>query len=84
MSVLSPLEKTGDPMELELGTHGIYVQKGRRTGCFLPQVATETGWSKEEFLQRCCSGKAGLSPDAWKDPDTDVYLFTAEVIGENG
>ncbi|MFW5982651.1 MAG: AmmeMemoRadiSam system protein A [Candidatus Brocadiia bacterium] len=84
ISVLSPLEKTDDPMELELGTHGIYVQKGRRTGCFLPQVATETGWSKEEFLQRCCSGKAGLSPDAWKDPDTDVYLFTAEVIGENG
>ena len=82
ISVLSPLEKTDDPLELELGTHGIYIKRGGSTGCFLPQVATETGWSKEQFLQNCCAGKAGLSPSAWKDKDTEVYLFTAEVFGE--
>jgi AmmeMemoRadiSam system protein A len=82
VSVLSPLERTDDPMSLELGKHGIYVKRGMRSGCFLPQVATETGWSAEEFLAQCCAGKAGLPPDAWRDPATEVYLFTAEIIEE--
>ena len=81
ISVLSPLERTDDPMSLRLGVDGIYIKKGRASGCFLPQVATETGWSKKEFLSYCCSHKAGLADDAWKDPDTDVYLFSAEVFG---
>ncbi|MBN2582097.1 MAG: AmmeMemoRadiSam system protein A [Planctomycetes bacterium] len=83
ISVLSPLKRTSDPLSLELGKHGIYVRKGYRAGCFLPQVATETGWSKEEFLSQCCGGKAGLAPDAWRDPATEVYLFTAEIIEED-
>jgi len=81
ISVLSPLKRTDDPLALELGTHGIYVKRGYASGCFLPQVATETGWGKEQFLSYCCSHKAGLPPDAWRDPDTEVYLFTAEVFG---
>ena len=81
ISVLSPLELTDDPLSLRLGVDGIYIKKGHASGCFLPQVATETGWSKEEFLAYCCSHKAGLPEDAWKDPDTDVYLFSAEVFG---
>ncbi|MBM4079923.1 MAG: AmmeMemoRadiSam system protein A [Planctomycetes bacterium] len=83
ISVLSPMQRVDDPLKLELGKHGIYIRRGSRTGCFLPQVATETGWSKEEFLSRCCGGKAGLPPDAWRDPGTEVYLFTAEVFGEH-
>jgi len=81
ISVLSPLQKTSEPLSLQLGVDGIYIKKGHVSGCFLPQVATETGWSKEEFLSYCCSHKAGLAPDAWKDPDTEVYLFTADVFG---
>lgn len=81
ISVLSPLQRTDDPLSLRLGVDGIYIRKGRTSGCFLPQVATETGWSKEEFLSYCCSHKAGLAPDAWKDPQTEVNLFTAEVFG---
>jgi AmmeMemoRadiSam system protein A len=81
ISVLSPLTKTDDPLSLKLGVDGIYIKRGRTSGCFLPQVATETGWSKEEFLSYCCSHKAGLSPDAWKDQKTEVYLFSAEVFG---
>ena len=81
ISVLSPLEPTDDPLSLELGTHGIYIRQGSFSGCFLPQVATETGWSREQFLSYCCSHKAGLAPDAWRDPETQVYLFTAEVFG---
>ncbi|MEW6357977.1 MAG: AmmeMemoRadiSam system protein A [Planctomycetota bacterium] len=82
ISVLSPLERTDDPLSIELGTHGIYIRRGGRGGCFLPQVATETGWTKEEFLSHCCSGKAGLPADAWKDPATEVLTFTAHIISE--
>jgi len=81
ISVLSPLQRTSEPLNLQLGVDGIYIKKGRASGCFLPQVATETGWSKEEFLSNCCSHKAGLEPDAWKDPETEVYLFTADIFG---
>jgi len=82
ISVLSPLERIANPLDIELGVHGIYIRRGTAAGCFLPQVATETGWSKEEFLSYCCGHKAGLSPDAWKAPDTIVEVFTAEVFGE--
>ncbi|MHC4511527.1 MAG: AmmeMemoRadiSam system protein A, partial [Planctomycetota bacterium] len=75
ISVLSTLQRTDDPLSLRLGIDGIYIKRGRASGCFLPQVATETGWDKEEFLSYCCAHKAGLAPDAWKDPETEVYLF---------
>jgi AmmeMemoRadiSam system protein A len=81
ISVLSPLQRTDDPLSLELGKHGIYVKRGTASGCFLPQVAAETGWTAEQFLSYCCAHKAGLAADAWKDPGTEVYLFTAEVFG---
>jgi AmmeMemoRadiSam system protein A len=81
ISVLSPLQRTDNPLGLRLGVDGIYIKRGRASGCFLPQVATETGWSKEEFLSYCCAHKAGIAPDAWRQPGTEVYLFSAEVFG---
>ena len=78
VSVLSPLTETAEPEKLELGKHGIYIVHGPRSGCFLPEVATDQGWSVEEFLTHCCAGKAGLAPDAWRDPQAKVYLFTSE------
>jgi len=82
ISVLSPMEKITDPAKIKLGTHGVLIRRGFQSGVFLPQVATETGWSKEEFLAQLCTQKAGLSPDAYKDPGTEVYIFTAEVFSE--
>ena len=84
ISVLSPLEKTDAPLSLELGVHGIYVKRGFMSGTYLPQVATEHNMSKEEFLSSCCAHKAGLPPDAWKDPATEVYLYTAQIFRERG
>ena len=81
ISVLSELKRTDDPLSLRLGIDGIYIKQGYSSGCFLPQVATETGWNKEEFLSYCCGHKAGLKEDAWKDPKTEVYLFTADIFG---
>ncbi len=82
ISVLSPLEKIDNPDDIKLGVHGVLVRSGYRSGVFLPQVATETGWSKEEFMSNLCSHKAGLEPGAWKDKSTEIYIFTAEVFSE--
>jgi uncharacterized protein len=83
ISVLTPLEKCSDPMkDVELGRHGICIEGPFGSGCFLPQVATETGWTKEQFFAHCCAHKAGMSADAWKDPDIAFYRFEAEVFGE--
>jgi uncharacterized protein len=82
VSILSPLEKTPAPEQLEIGKHGIYVACGPRSGCFLPEVATDQGWSAEEFLSHCCAQKAGLPPGAWKHADCDVYFFTSEKFSE--
>src|SRR5262249_3124085 len=80
ISVLSPLTLTKNPMSLEPGIHGIYIRSKTASGCFLPEVATEYGWSAEEFLSHCCSEKAGLPADSWRHPQTEVYLFTIEKI----
>ncbi len=83
ISVLSPLKKTENPLSLRLGIDGIYITKGHKSGCFLPQVATETGWTQEQFLTNCCLQKAHLPAGAWQDPNTDVYFFTAECFSAN-
>jgi AmmeMemoRadiSam system protein A len=81
ISVLSPRVKVDDPLSIQVGRDGIYVRKGRRSGCYLPQVATELGWTAEEFLSSCCADKARLAADAWRDSDTEVFRFEAEVFG---
>jgi len=84
ISVLSPMRKIDDPLrEIELGRDGIVISDKGRSGTFLPQVATETGWSLEEFLGHCSRDKAGLSWDAWKSPTAEVYVYTATIIDEN-
>ncbi|MDD4980845.1 MAG: AmmeMemoRadiSam system protein B [Candidatus Omnitrophica bacterium] len=82
ISVLSPLKRITSIDEIQLGTHGVLIRRDFASGIFLPQVATETGWPKEEFLSNLCSHKAGLEPDAWKDKATEIYIFSAEVFSE--
>ena len=82
ISVLSPLRKIADVGAIEVGTHGLYVRKGSRAGLLLPQVATEYGWERDTFLKETCR-KAGLAPDAWRDPETEIYLFSADVFAED-
>lgn len=83
ISVLSPMRRVAKPLrEIKLGRDGILIQGQGRSGTFLPQVATETGWSLEEFLGHCSRDKAGLGWDGWKSPTADVYAYTAIVIKE--
>ncbi|MBW4056154.1 MAG: AmmeMemoRadiSam system protein A [Proteobacteria bacterium] len=80
ISVLSPLEKAASIDEIRVGVHGIYIVKGTYRGVLLPQVATEYGWNRDEFLQHTCI-KAGLPKDAWTG-ECDIFIFSAQVFGE--
>ena len=83
VSVLSKPRVAKSADEIVLGEHGVIVSRGYfNRGVFLPQVATETGWSKDRFLSELCSQKAGLPPDCWKMPGTTLEIFTANVFGE--
>lgn len=81
ISVLTPMRKIESIDEIELGRHGIYIRKGSHSGTFLPQVASETGWSKEEFLGHCAQDKAGIGWDGWKD--AEIFVYEALVFGEH-
>jgi len=80
ISVLTPMKKINSIDEIVLGKHGIYVKKGYNTGTFLPQVATDTGWTLEEFLGHCARDKAGIGWDGWKE--ADVFIYEANVFSE--
>ena len=73
ISVLTPMRRIQSLDEFELHRHGIYIKKGYRSGTFLPQVADEVNWTKEEFVGHCSQDKAGLGWDGWKDAELYVY-----------
>lgn len=81
ISVLSPLERTADPLSLQIGTHGLHVARDQKRGVLLPQVAMEYNWDMRTFLEQTCI-KANLPKDAWSWPETAVSSFTALVIEE--
>ncbi|MFO7947667.1 MAG: AmmeMemoRadiSam system protein A [Armatimonadota bacterium] len=81
ISVMSPLREIDDTDEIEVGRHGLVISRGRNRGLLLPQVPGEWGWDREEFLQHTCM-KANLPPDAWRDDETTIEVFEAEVFGE--
>jgi len=80
ISVLSPLTKIEDPEAVEVGKHGLYLEKNFSRGVLLPQVAVEHQWDRETFLAKTAL-KAGLKQDDWKE-GADLYVFTAQVFGE--
>lgn len=79
ISVLTPMRKIEDVGEIEVGIHGLYIEKGYDTGLLLPQVAVEYNWDKMTFLEHTCY-KAGLTKNAWKSKDTHIYIFSADVF----
>lgn len=82
ISVLTEPQLISDWRKIRLGTDGVILRRGFSSGVFLPQVATETGWDLETFLSELCRQKAGLSSDAYKDSNTQLYTFQAYVFSE--
>lgn len=81
LSILSGLEDV-TLGRIEAGKHGLVVSRGWQRGVLLPQVATEFKWQAARFLEETCV-KAGLEREAWKDPQTRIQAFTAEVFSES-
>jgi len=82
VSVLTVPREISDPSIIEVGKHGIIIKKGYYQGLLLPQVATDYGWDRETFLEHTCL-KAGLPRDAWKDTQTEIQIFSAQVFNRN-
>jgi AmmeMemoRadiSam system protein A len=82
ISVLTPMQRLDRMENIEIGKHGLYIEKGSHRGLLLPQVAVEYRWDRTMFLEQTC-GKAGLSPQAWKDPDARIYTFTADIFSDH-
>jgi AmmeMemoRadiSam system protein A len=78
ISVLTPMRRIYSLDEFELHRHGLYIRKGRRSGTFLPQVADQVDWTKEEFVGHCSRDKAGLGWNGWRD--AELYVYEAIVF----
>jgi AmmeMemoRadiSam system protein A len=81
ITVIFPMEPATDPMAFDLLNDGIYLTVGTQAGCFLPQVAQETGWNREQLLARLCTDKLGAASDAWKRPDAKLMKFKTLLVG---
>jgi len=84
ISVLSAPGKIDSTDEIEIGKHGIWIcdPDSGRSGTYLPEVATEMNWNKEQFLTSCCRDKAGLPGDCWKKGNVEIYTYTTQIFGE--
>jgi AmmeMemoRadiSam system protein A len=80
VSLLSPMRPIASLDEFKLGEHGIVLQKGLGRAVFLPEVAIEQKWTKEETLSYL-SRKAGLSTDAWRE-GAKFKVFSSVVLAE--
>jgi AmmeMemoRadiSam system protein A len=81
VSVLSAPQPAESPADFEPTEQGIYLTIANRTGCFLPQVARETGWTRDQLLDRLCMEKLGLPAASWRSPQAKLHVFSVQVIG---
>lgn len=81
VAVLDPCRLLRHPSEIRIGRDGLLVRRGFLRGALLPVVAAERGWDAVTFLKHTCL-KAGLPPDAWRDSDTTVEIFSAQEFGD--
>lgn len=80
ISALTPSKPVTSWRDIVIGRDGIVLEKNGRSAVFLPQVATEQGWTLPETLSYLAR-KAGLASDDWKN-GTSFMVFQAEVFGE--
>jgi len=81
ITVLGEMVEARSPKDVVVGKHGVMIRSGYNQGLFLPQVATELGWNREQFLDGVCQ-KAGLPTGAWRKEDAKLTIFTADCFGE--
>ena len=80
ISVLTPMSPVPNADHVVVGRDGVLIRKGGRSAVFLPQVAPEQGWGRDEMLEHLCL-KAGLLPGSWKQ-GAELLTFQAIVFSE--
>jgi AmmeMemoRadiSam system protein A len=80
VSALTPYQKIDNPDKIVIGRDGVLLRKQGYSAVYLPQIAPEQGWNRDEMLMHLCE-KAGLAGDCWKH-DAELFIFQAEVFGE--
>ena len=81
ITVIFPMQQASSPLDFDLLDDGIYLIAAGRSGCFLPQVARETGWTREQLLDRLCTEKLGCPATTWRQPDARLMKFKTLIIG---
>lgn len=79
ITVLSSLIKVNNELDVLVGRDGLFVRLGYQSGVLLPQVAIEEKWDRETFLAQTCL-KANLPPDAWREPEAEIFRFSAIIF----
>jgi MEMO1 family protein len=81
ISVLTPMKRIYEPDSVVVGRDGLYIKQGSYAGVLLPQVPVEQAWDRTAFLENTCL-KAGLPAGSWRDKQTELYVFQAQIFGE--
>ena len=81
ISVLTPMKPVTGPDDIVLGRDGVVLRVGGSSAVFLPQVATEQHWTREQMLNELAL-KAGLPERAWRDARAQFLTFQADVFSE--
>ena len=81
ISVLAPLRPAAGPLDFDPLNDGILLTIGDRSGVFLPQVARETGWTREQLLDRLCTEKLNLPALLWRHPPARLQVFSTLILG---
>jgi len=79
ISILIPMKKVRSFDGIPYPGYGVVVEREGKIGVFLPEVSSHFS-TKEDFLNALCSEKEGLEKKCWKDPETDLFIFHADVI----
>ncbi|MDD4156196.1 MAG: AmmeMemoRadiSam system protein A [Candidatus Cloacimonetes bacterium] len=82
ISLLSPLISVKEIEEIVVGRDGLMIEHPWGSGLLLPQVAAKYNWTKEQFLKETCH-KACLDANCWKQHNTKIYRFEAEIFSED-
>jgi len=77
---LMPPTKIESVSELEIGRDGVIIRKGDYSATYLPEVALEQGWGRQEMLSNLCL-KAGLAPDAWQE-GIELFIYRTQILEE--
>jgi AmmeMemoRadiSam system protein A len=81
ISLLSPLQPLTSVSQLDPLNEGVHLSLERRSACFLPQVARQTGWTREQLLCQLCVEKLQAEPYDWQLPQARLSKFTTFIIG---